>query len=155
MTFKGLFQLKLFSDSMIFLHADQGYVPTLQSVVWKGVEQWWPRAEGGLKVWRWEGCQNKEALTPFYYNCWGRQVKGYFFTASWRPLDHSVQNALKLLSFGVFVIAAPLQQRPFPLAIHTVLLLTKGAGELLFSCGCLQYHGHCHNITVPTPDFWV
>lgn len=119
----------------------------MQHVVWKGVAQWWPRVEGGLKVWRWEGCQKKQALTPFYYNCCGRQVK----TISSQPLHSlygSAQNALKLLSFRVFTTGAPLQQRPSPLVTHTVLLLTRGAALLWMSLVM-----DCHNITVPTLTF--
>lgn len=81
----------------------------------------------------------EQALTPFYYNCWGKQVKGYFFKASVHPLDHSAHYALKLLSFCEFTTAAPLQQRPSPLVTHTVLLVAKAAGQLLFHCGCLWW----------------
>lgn len=78
MTFKGLFQLKLFSDSVIFLDADQRYVPTLQSVVWKGVEQWWPKSggwTGGVEV---RGLSEQRGTDPFLFQLLRQASEGLF-----------------------------------------------------------------------------
>lgn len=127
--------------SVIFLDADQGCVLTCNSYLERG-----GTVVGKSREWTWrcggERAVRTEALTLSITITEAGKRRA---SSSLHPLDHSVQNALKLLSFCVLTTAAPLWQNPSPVVTHTVLLLSKGAGELLLCLGVFgdelsQYH---------------
>lgn len=153
MTFKGLFQLKLFSDSIIFLDADQGYVPTLQSVVWKGVEQWWPRVRGGLKVWRWEGCQNR-GTDPFLLQLLRQASEGLFLPSVLACSGSFSTECFEVALFWCFNNCCSFAAKTFCTGNPHCSVTdqrSRRANVLLWVSSVMN----CHNITVSTPDFWV
>lgn len=97
-------------------------------VVWKGGEQWWPRVESGLKVWRWQGCQSRGTV-PFLLQLLRQASEGLFLhSLCASPGSFSAECfevVLFLCSPFCVLTAAPLQQRPSPLAAHNVCCSPK------------------------------
>lgn len=89
----------------------------VQRAVGEGTERWWPRVEDGPTGVEVRGLLEQRGTDLFLLQLTTGAGAGKWravFRASWRPPDHSVQNASKLLSSDVFTTAAPLQQRPCP-----------------------------------------
>lgn len=147
MTFKGLLQFKLFSDSVIFLDADQGCVLTCNNywerggtLVGKSRERTWRC--GGERAVRTETLTLSITIT---------EAGKWRASSSLNPLDYSVQNALKLLSFCVLTTAAPLWQT---LLQWWPTLFCYWAKEQESCCSAwVSSVMNCHSTTVPTPDF--